>query len=296
MKFSIITITYNRAHLIEETIQSVLDQTYQNFEMIIVDDGSTDNTKEVIDKYIEEYGDKFRYIPHKHVGMLNILRNIAIENATGEILTILDSDDLLIPTKLKEMHSIFSENPDVNFVFHNLQYFDQKRSLDPPFYNFPGSFHKDALHEILTDKILGYPVYSMRRSIMKEIGGANEEVTEGQNEYYIKASVLYKIYYHDKVLTLMRRHEQNFTSEFDIAHTLDALKTYNSLREKNLLTKKQYTMATNIVNYRVARYHFKNNDNARALENLNDIFKRSSVFDIRYVKSKILKYVPYFRK
>ena len=93
----------------------------------------------------------------------------------------------------------------------------------------------------------------------------------------------------------MRRHDQNFTKKPDIAHSVDAITTYNDLRARNFLTNKQCIMASNLVNYKIARYYFKENEDEKALTHLNAIFKHSSLIDKLYLKSKILKFIPYFR-
>src|SRR5690554_3150909 len=88
--FSVIIPTYNRASLITKTIESVIDQSYQNFEIIVVDDGSTDNTKEVV-KLIMDPRLKYFYVENGERGRA---RNIGTFHAEGKYVTFLDSDDL----------------------------------------------------------------------------------------------------------------------------------------------------------------------------------------------------------
>ena len=94
---SIIVPTYNRGHLIGETIQSVIDQSYKNWELIIVDDGSKDNTKERIEGFND---DRLRYYFIEHCGIIGAVRNRGMNNARGEYIAFLDSDDLWQPDKL----------------------------------------------------------------------------------------------------------------------------------------------------------------------------------------------------
>src|SRR5690606_7788857 len=100
---SIITPTFNRANLIGETLDSVLAQTYQNWECIVVDDGSTDNTDEILKNYC--YKDaRFQY-HHRPADRLrggNPARNYGFEKGKGEFVMFLDSDDLFIKTAVKE--------------------------------------------------------------------------------------------------------------------------------------------------------------------------------------------------
>jgi glycosyltransferase involved in cell wall biosynthesis len=92
---SIIIPTYNRAHLIGETLDSVLAQTYTNWECIIVDDGSTDNTDEVVEEYVKK-DSRFKYYhrPDEHLPGGNGARNYGFKMSKGEYVNWLDSDDL----------------------------------------------------------------------------------------------------------------------------------------------------------------------------------------------------------
>ncbi len=100
---SIIIPTYNRAHLIGETLDSVLAQTYHNWECIIVDDGSTDNTDEVVGAYVEK-DSRFKYFhrPEEHLPGGNGARNYGFKMSQGEYVNWLDSDDLFSENKIEE--------------------------------------------------------------------------------------------------------------------------------------------------------------------------------------------------
>ena len=103
MLFTIITPTYNRAHMIERTINSVLQQSFTDWEYIIIDDGSTDNTEEIIQKYLEDK--RFRYIKKENSGAAHS-RNIAVSLAKGEFITFIDSDDDALPNWLEVVSGI----------------------------------------------------------------------------------------------------------------------------------------------------------------------------------------------
>jgi glycosyltransferase involved in cell wall biosynthesis len=101
--FSIVIPTYNRAHLILRAIDSVIAQTYENWELIIVDDGSTDNTKQIISLYLEKYS-HIRYI-YQENSERSAARNKGIQNAVGEYICFLDSDDYYLPERLERFHN-----------------------------------------------------------------------------------------------------------------------------------------------------------------------------------------------
>ncbi|MBQ4821779.1 glycosyltransferase [Aquimarina sp. MMG016] len=295
MKFSIITITYNRAHLIGETIESVLYQTYSNYELLIIDDGSTDDTKNVVNEFIKTNPDKIKYFYSEKIGFPSKLRNIGLRNSIGDIISILDSDDIWLPEKLFEMHSIFSTQKDAYFVIHNLKHFVTRDNLKEPFYKFDGDFYKPILQELLFGDILAFPVFSMRKSLLNDIGLFDEGIIEGQHDYYLKVASRYPIYYVDKPLTLMRRHGGNYTKNFDIVHSIDAIRTLQTLKEEYDLKNGLYLRAYSFICYKIAKYYLENHDKKEGVQYLNSILEKTSFFDIWNIKSRILKLKYYLR-
>lgn len=112
---SVIIPTYNRAHLFGETIDSVLAQTYQNWECIVVDDGSTDNTKTIVAEYSKN-DSRFQYFsrPNNKKKGANACRNYGLEKSKGDYIQWFDSDDLMHPKKLEiKIKYALSENADI---------------------------------------------------------------------------------------------------------------------------------------------------------------------------------------
>jgi len=108
---SIVIPTYNYGNFVSEAVDSALAQTYNNIEVIVVDDGSTDNTKDVLVKYNES----IRYI-HKENAGLPAARNTGIEQAKGEYIAFLDSDDQWLADKVELQMEIFKSNDQVGLV------------------------------------------------------------------------------------------------------------------------------------------------------------------------------------
>ena len=113
--FSIVIPTHNREKFIVKTIQSVLSQTYTNFELIIVDDGSTDNTEKVV----REIEDQRIQYHQKENGERGAARNYGINKAKGDYISFLDSDDLLYTKYLEEANLFIASNNEIN-IFHQL--------------------------------------------------------------------------------------------------------------------------------------------------------------------------------
>jgi glycosyltransferase involved in cell wall biosynthesis len=109
---SVIIPTYNRARYVVEAVESVFAQTFKDYEVIVVDDGSTDNTKQVL----EPYRGRIRYVRQENRG-LAAARNRGVREARGELVAFLDSDDCWEPRMLEGILKTFEKHPDVGAVF-----------------------------------------------------------------------------------------------------------------------------------------------------------------------------------
>ena len=116
---SVIIPCFNRADIVGETIESVLSQSYARFEIIVIDDGSTDNTSEVVSAYADR---RIRYF-YKANGGLSAARNSGLDAARGEFTAFLDSDDVWYPWKLKAQMEIFGRYPNVGLVWSDMSTF-----------------------------------------------------------------------------------------------------------------------------------------------------------------------------
>ena len=135
-KVSIILATYNRAHLILETLRSIANQTFQDFECHIIDDGSTDNTKDLVSLFIEQdHRFKYRLRGEKYSKGLSGARNQGLDLAKGKYIVFFDDDDIIHPQNLETTTSVLDENNlafyckydkesfvgDFDYVLNNLQ-------------------------------------------------------------------------------------------------------------------------------------------------------------------------------
>ena len=207
---SVIIPTYNRADLIEETINSVLNQTYQNFEILIIDDGSTDNTKAVVGSF---KNNRIRYIWQKHGGFPGLTRNNGIKVARGEYVAFLDSDDLWLPQKLDKQIDAFEKNPNILLVSTNGIKFPS--NYVQKFFSIQDNkimFFRELLKKnlVITSSIL------MKRSVIKNIGLMDESLRNMQDyDYWLKI-----LKYKDKSILILRNilikyriHESNITEQ-----------------------------------------------------------------------------------
>lgn len=115
--FSVIVCTYNRAHIISRALDSLLQQTCKEWECIIIDDESTDDTKEIVNLFLEKKD--FRYLPHSHRGCA-MSKNAGIEAAQGKYITFLDSDDEYRPEHLEIRKRILEKEPDIDLLYSDV--------------------------------------------------------------------------------------------------------------------------------------------------------------------------------
>src|SRR3990172_5384703 len=114
---SVVIPTYNRAKSIEKTIRSVLTHTYQDFEIIVVDDGSKDNTSIVVASIVEK-DPRIHYLKHEVNQGAQAARKTGVMAAKGELIAFLDSDDVWYPEKLQKQVTAFRELPDSVGIVH----------------------------------------------------------------------------------------------------------------------------------------------------------------------------------
>lgn len=189
---SVIIPTYNRGHLIGRAIDSVLGQTYRDFEIIVIDDGSTDNTKDLL---LDRYANKIRYISQQNRGV-SAARNRGIREACGEFIAFLDSDDAWLSFKLAEQVEILDNNPDVSLVFSDAELLEgverrryslartenkdvisnfQKTVLELQF-NDGSYFKEDLFEELLDHNLMLTPTVLLRKKILEKTKYFNEEL------------------------------------------------------------------------------------------------------------------------
>jgi GT2 family glycosyltransferase len=203
---SVIIPTYNRANLIGETLDSVLAQTYHNFEIIVVDDGSTDNTPAVIST---GYKNLVRYIRQENAGQA-AARNAGIRAANGIYVAFLDDDDLWLPHKLAQQMALFEGNSAVRWVYCDAQVFDG--TSGQALHNFsqinPPHTGQTA-HYLLERNFIASPTPIIRRDIFEKVGYFDESGLLRQREdwdMWLRLAADYSVSYVSEVLARYRVH------------------------------------------------------------------------------------------
>lgn len=172
---SVITITHNRANLLGRAIQSVLGQTYENIEHIIVDAASTDNTFEVVNSFVDS---RLKYVKLEENYLPAISVNKGVQHSRGDFLCFLDDDDEYLPTRIQKAMEKFDELDDsYGLVYCWMTYYDSKtgqfdRIHAPKLRGFVG----DDVVESPGKSVSGTPTYTFRRSVFLELGGWRTDI------------------------------------------------------------------------------------------------------------------------
>ena len=168
---SVIIPTYNRALLLRETLESLQAQTYRDFEAIVVDDGSTDNTGEVV----QSFDQRFRYVYQANRGRSSA-RNNGLSQARGRYIAFLDSDDLYLPCKLQVQVQCLEEHPEVGWVYSSTRNIDEQGRQGDSGYEATASgwIYPEIAFYIPLTVILS--TVMVRREVMEAVGGFDQRM------------------------------------------------------------------------------------------------------------------------
>lgn len=169
-RVSVIIPTYNRAHLIQRALDSLLQQTFQDFEILIIDDGSSDHTRAAL----APYAGRIRYVYQQNAGV-SAARNHGIRLAQGELLAFLDSDDLVLPDKLAFQVAYLDQHPEIDIVYGGWQILDEDEGT--PRTEIRPAQSVDVLEKLLWDGYY-FPIHAalMRRSCIERAGMFDETI------------------------------------------------------------------------------------------------------------------------
>lgn len=207
---SIIINNYNYGHFLSEAIDSSLKQTYSCIEVIVVDDGSTDNSREIISRYKEQI------IPVlKENGGQASAFNAGFEASRGDIIFMLDSDDIFIPEKVAEIVKVFGQYQDIGWCFHRLRFVDSNASKFIKLSHESGSRGCDFRGHLVQGNLpFTSPATSglcFTRSLLQQILPMPQASGVNISDYYLKitALALSKGFFLDEQLACLRIHSNN---------------------------------------------------------------------------------------
>lgn len=173
MKFSIIIPTYNRADLLPKAIGSIQRQTYTHWELVIVDDGSTDNTAEIVKPYLADV--RIKYIYQQNAER-SAARNNGIKSATGDYICFLDSDDYYLPERLALLQSAITPHSDKTFFYSGICFEKNGIVTRSPI----KAYQSGNVFDFLVSNVIGIPQVCMHKSIFGE-QLFNPDITNGED-------------------------------------------------------------------------------------------------------------------
>jgi glycosyltransferase involved in cell wall biosynthesis len=269
---SVIIATYNRAQYLAETIDSVLSQTFRSFELIVVDDGSTDTTRELL----HSYGDRLRFYCQQNRGP-SAARNLGVHHARGEWIAIQDSDDICAPNYLRLLYEAVQANPQLAMVFANGAYLDgaqRDRDCIIP----RDKSRRLAAAGVTWADLFDRSIFRLQASLIRKdaylaLGGLDESLRICHDlDLAFKLFRNYQVTYIDEAVFLYRRHRGNISRDQELRLTenirviekmrAEFPETEQSLGKRRVLRRLAYRY------YRLAKARWRASNHDRADEAL----------------------------
>jgi len=301
-KISVIIPTYNHAEFLSDAIESVLQQTYKDIEVIVVNDGSTDNTLEVLKKY----QNKITLISQENQGCSSA-RNTGIRNSNGEYISILDSDDLYRPQKLEHQCKVLDSDNSVGIVYSDAFYFQHpsiNSSVLHPCTKAPDGFSLLG-SALFLDCNLPSPSTLIRRTLGEKVKWFDETMLFNEDtNFFIRASLQSRNIYHPYPGSLCRKHasnkslnrsalyEQQFKSLTRLWENYEILR--NTLGNRGLLRLRQIQTNLTRALYAEKKYSEAYQNALECLRQPGWNISRDSFFLLR--KNLITAGLSYFKK
>jgi len=214
---TVIIPVFNCEKYIRDSVDSALNQTYSNIEVIAVDDGSSDGSHHIL----QTYGDRISIISQKNLGAA-VARNAGIAASTGKYVAFLDSDDFWFPEKIEAQVKYLEDHPEVKMVFCGWLEWPYSRNKGSPQPRRVAQYDLQAIQqelsgdlykELLLECVVHTSTVVMNIELTHDIGGFDPEFRKGQDyDYWLRASRKTLIHKLSATLSLYRIHEESITS------------------------------------------------------------------------------------
>ncbi len=222
---SIIIATFNREKLLKEAIESVLVQTYSDYELLIIDDGSIDNTQTMVQSFDSP---KIKYIYQKNKGR-SAARNVGLNLAKGKYITFLDSDDLYLPNKLMTQVNYLDAHPHVGMIYTSAYCMDEDGNKLAHHYKADASgsiYKKIAFFMPVT---ITLPTVMVRQNIIRQVGGFDEKMYRFEDtDMWRRLSKITHIHAIDEFSCKLRTHQDNQLLSQNPIEIIKALHYYSN--------------------------------------------------------------------
>ena len=215
---SVIIPTYNSARFLAESIQSVLHQTFTDFELLVIDDGSTDDTRQVVAQF---EGDLRASYFHQENRGGAAARNTGIKHSSGRFVAFLDADDLWFPGKLQSQVAVLRENSEVSVVHTALvllQIDNQDREVSRRIHRRPTFRERTLYEELLYEMVITGSASSVivRRDALDQVGPFDELIRISDYDMWQRLAEHHNFYYLDESLVCIRKHLANMSNDLEM--------------------------------------------------------------------------------
>ena len=219
---SVIMPAFNHELYIEEALQSIGNQTHKNIELIVINDGSTDRTAQMIEEYIKKNSDKnIKYLNKRNEGVCKTL-NKGLEISTGDYIAFLASDDLWLPDRLAIQLEFMENNKNIGMVFAdtwflnftsktNSKWSDYKPQIKNYFKN--GIQNTDLYALLLTQPLVPALTVLIRKQVLLEVGFFDEDLVYEDHDLWLRIAMNYPVGYIHQPLAFYRIHGANISND-----------------------------------------------------------------------------------
>ena len=266
--FSIVIPTYNHAIFLKRALKSIIDQSFKNWEAIIIDNYSTDSTQEVVMDFNDP---RIKYLKVHNKGIIAISRNIGIQNAKADWIAFLDSDDWWTSNKLEVCFNKLNEN--IDFIYHRMKIKSDKFKL----ISRKKTKNKQLTKPILTNLLVGGNVISnssvvVRKNLLDKIGYLDEReelvAVEDYHTWLRIAKLTDKFLYLSKCLGYYLSHDQSVSQKNMSIPSRMAVHDF-----KEILTKQQNLKLEANIKYKSGRFYYLNNNFDKSKKDLIYVLK-----------------------
>lgn len=234
---SVIIPCYNSEEWIIDSLQSIYNQTYKNFEVIIVDDGSDDNTQQVVEQF--DASIIYKYQENKGPAAA---RNLGGKLANGEYIAFLDSDDLWEENKLQKQISYINANKEVDLILTNVTVVDEDKKYLFKHYNKVPKFNDELIIELfLGNIVMNTPTILVKKKVFDEVSGFPEDLPMREDHYFLmKVSNNHRIAHIKDHLVKRRIRESSISHDISPNNILSMNQPFINLSIKNFPILKKY--------------------------------------------------------
>lgn len=256
-RLSIIILTYNREHLLLETLTSVFEQSYSDYEIIIVDDGSTDSTR----VRLEALKDKsIRYYYTDHLGNLSQLRNLGWQYAQGQYVAFLDADDIWLPSKLERQVQILETDQQLAFVYTDAEEFNKHGIIRPRIYStLEEKWESSAQFELTLSGRM--PIYAstvmIRKNLAETIGGFEDNLILGDTHFLLRLARKYPCAVIFEPLVRIRKHDGNISVNQEREAFVEMLAVLRYFKEQEDLEVPLYLQYSGFYHWNFGRFYWR---------------------------------------